>query len=166
MAVLAPLAASAGAVAASSGFQLAMAGVSAVGQLAAGAAQRRQYEAQARQAELRGRSEAIAYKQKGADALRNLNETLAAIISRGAAGGIDPTSGSAATLQRFAMGEGVREFNVAADNAVMALGQASTQAGIYKQAGQAAQLSSFVGAAGTLGQGAYRYGQLQPTAIA
>jgi len=161
MAVLAPLAASAGAVAASSGFQLAMAGVSAVGQMAAGAAQRRQYEAQARQAELRGRSEAIAYKQKGADALRNLNETLAAIISRGAAGGIDPTSGSAATLQGFAMGEGVREFNVAADNAVMALGQASTQAGIYKQAGQAAQLSSFVGAAGTLGQGAYRYGQLQ-----
>jgi len=160
MAVLAPLAASAGAVAASSGFQLAMAGVSAVGSIAAGAAQRRQYEAQARQAELRGRSEAIAYKQKGADALRNLNETLAAIISRGAAGGIDPTSGSAATLQGFAMGEGVREFNVAADNAVMALGQASTQAGIYKQAGQAAQLSSFVGAAGTLGQGAYRYGQL------
>jgi hypothetical protein len=135
MAVLAPLAASAGAVAATSGFQLAMAGVSAVGSIAAGAAQRRQYEAQARQAELRGRSEAIAYKQKGADALRNLNETLAAIISRGAAGGIDPTSGSAATLQRFAMGEGVREFNVAADNAVMALGQASTQAGIYKQAG-------------------------------
>ena len=44
MAVLAPLAASAGAVAASSGFQLAMAGVSAVGQMAAGAAQRRQYE--------------------------------------------------------------------------------------------------------------------------
>ena len=160
MAVLAPLATAATGLAASGGFQLAMAGVSAVGQMAAGSAQRRQYEAQARQAELRGRSEAIAYKQKGADALRNLNETLAAIISRGAAGGIDPTSGSAATLQRFAMGEGVREFNVAADNAVMALGQASTQAGIYKQAGQAAQLSSFVGAAGTLGQGAYRYGQL------
>ena len=160
MAVLAPLATAATGLAASGGFQLAMAGVSAVGQMAAGAAQRRQYEAQARQAELRGRSEAIAYKQKGADALRNLNETLAAIISRGAAGGIDPTSGSASTLQGFAMGEGVRDFNVAADNAIMALGQASTQAGIYKQAGQAAQLSSFVGAAGTLGQGAYRYGQL------
>ena len=160
MAVLAPLASAAASVATSGGFQLAMAGISAASQISAGNAQRAQYEAQARQAELRGRSEAIAYKQKGADALRNLNETLAAIISRGAAGGIDPTSGSAATLQRFAMGEGVREFNVAADNAVMALGQASTQAGIYKQAGQAAQLSSFVGAAGTLGQGAYRYGQL------
>tara|TARA_R110000803_G_scaffold1894_3_gene6252 strand:+ start:519 stop:998 length:480 start_codon:yes stop_codon:yes gene_type:complete len=153
MAFLAPMVAS-------SGFQMAMAGVSALGKISAGAAQKRQYQAQAEQAELRGRSEAIAYKQKGADALRNLNQTLAAIISRSAAGGVDPTSGSAATLQQFAMGEGVREFNIAADNAVMALGQASAQSSNYKQAGQAAQLSSFVSAAGSLGQGAYRYGQL------
>jgi len=152
MAVLAPMVAS-------SGFQLALAGASALGQLSVGAAQKRQYQMQAEQAELRGRSEAIAYKQKGADALRNLNETLAAIIARSAMGE-DPTSGSAATLQQFAMGDGVREFNIAADNAVMALGQASTQAGIYQQAGKAAQLSSYVSAAGTLGQGAYRYGQL------
>ncbi len=128
--------------------------------LYAGKKQQQVYDKQAAEAKIRGRSEAIAYKQKGADALSMLNETLAAINARAGAGGVDPTSGSAATLQSYAMGEGVREFNIAADNAVMALGQASTQAGIYKQAGQAAQLSSFVGAAGTLGQGAYRYGQL------
>jgi len=160
MAVLAPIAAAATPIITSAGFQAAAAGVSALGTIAAGAAQRRQYEAQARQAELRGRAEALAYKQRGTDALRNLNETLAAIISRSAAGGVDPTSGSAATLQQFAMGEGVREFNIAADNAVMALGQGQTQAGIYKQAGQAAQLSSYVQAVGQIGQGAYRYGQL------
>ena len=142
------------------GFQLFSAGVSALGQISAGAAQRRQYQMQAEQAELRGRSEAIAYKQKGADALRNLNETLAAIISRSAAGGVDPTSGSAATMQMFAVSEGAREKQIAQDNAIMALGQASTQAGIYQSAGRAAQLSSYVSAAGTLGQGAYRYGQL------
>jgi len=34
------------------------------------------------------------------------------------------------------------------------------QAGIYKQAGQAAQLNSYVQAAGTFGQAVYRYGQL------
>ena len=139
-----------GAMMATGGAQMAMGAFSAMGQLAAGSAQKRQYAQQARQAEIQGRSQAIAYKQKGADALRNLNETLAAIIS-----------GSAATLQQYAMGEGVREFNIAADNAVMALGQASTQAGIYQSAGRAAQLSSFVSAAGNLGQGAYRYGQLQ-----
>ena len=150
-----------GAMMATGGAQMAMGAFSAMGQLAAGSAQKRQYAQQARQAEIQGRSQAIAYKQKGADALRNLNETLAAVISRSAAGGIDPTSGSAATLQQFAMSEGVREKNIAADNAIMALGQASTQAGIYQSAGRAAQLSSFVSAAGTLGQSAYRYGQLQ-----
>jgi hypothetical protein len=139
---------------------LASSAVSAYGQMRAGQAQREMYEQQAAQAKLRGRAEAIAYKQKGADALRNLNETLSAIIARTAAGLGDPTSGSAATLQRFAMGEGVREFNIAADNAAMALGQASEQAGIYKQAGQAAQLNSYVQAAGTFGQAVYRYGQL------
>jgi hypothetical protein len=135
-------------------------GISAVGTLAAGAAQKRQYGLQAEQAELRGRSEAIAYKQKGSDALRRLNETLSAIVARAGAGGVDPTSGSAATLQRFAMGEGIREFNIAADNAVMALGQGSAQAGIYQTAGNAAQLNSYVSAAGTIGSGAYRYGQV------
>ena len=145
---------------ATGGFQLFSAGVSALGQISAGAAQKRQYQMQAEQAELRGRSEAIAYKQQGSDALRNLNETLAAIISRAAAGGVDPTSGDSATLQQYALSEVSIEKQIAEDNAIMALGQASTQAGIYQSAGRAAQLSSYVSAAGTLGQGAYRYGQL------
>ena len=145
---------------ATGGFQLFSAGVSALGQLSAGAAQKRQYQMQAEQAELRGRSEAIAYKRQGSDALRNLNETLAAIISRSAAGGVDPTSGDSATLQQYALSEVSIEKQIAQDNAIMALGQASTQAGIYQSAGRAAQLSSYVSAAGTLGQGAYRYGQL------
>ena len=149
------------ATAALSTTQLVLAGASAAGTVMSGMAQRQQYKMQAEQAQLRGRSEAIAYKQKGADALRNLNETLAAVISRSAAGGVDPTSGSAATLQQYAMGEGIREFNIAADNASMALGQASAQAGIYKSAGQSAMLSSLVSAGGAVGQGAYRYGQLQ-----
>ena len=146
---------------ATGGAQMAMAGVSAIGQLAAGSAQKRQYAQQARQAEIQGRSQAIAYKQKGADALRNLNETLAAIISRAGSGGVDPTSGSAATMQMYAMSEGAREKNISQDNQVLALGQASMQAGEYRSAGRSAQLSSFVSAAGTLGQGAYQYGQLK-----
>ena len=58
------------------------------------------------------------------------------------------------------MGEGVREFNIAADNAAMAIGQASMQANIYRQAGKTAQFSSNISAIGTLGQGAYQYGQV------
>lgn len=134
--------------------------VSAFGKLQAGAAQRRMYDEQAAQAQMRGRSEAIAYKQQGADVLRNLNENLSAIIARSAAGGVDPTSGSAAVLQQYAMAEGVREKNIAADNALLAEGQASTQAHQYRMAGQAAQQASLFQAAGTLGTGIYRYGQL------
>ena len=135
-------------------------GISAVGTLAAGAAQKRQYEQQAAQADLRGRSEALAYKQQGVAALRNLNETLAAIVSRSASGGVDPTSGSALTLQRFALAEGAREKSISQDNQALALGQASMQAGIYRSAGRTAQLNSYVSAAGTIGSGAYRYGQV------
>lgn len=156
---MAAFAALAGGVSASTAL-VASTAISAVGALAAGAAQKRAYDAQARQAEIRGRSQAIAYKQQGADALRNLNETLAAVIARSAAGGVDPTSGSAATVQQYAMSEGAREFSIAADNSVMALGQADAQAYQYRAAGQAAQMNAFVQAAGTVATGAYRYGQL------
>ena len=164
MAFLAPLAttaaASAGTFLASGAGMALTTGISAVGTLAAGAAQKRQYGLQAEQADLRGRSEAIAYKQQGANALRNLNETLAAIISRAGAGGVDPGSGSALTLQRFALAEGAREKSIAQDNEALALCQSSMQAGIYRSAGRSAQLNSYVSAAGTIGSGAYRYGQV------
>ena len=135
-------------------------GISAVGTLAAGAAQKRQYDQQAKQAELRGRSEALAYKQQGVDALRNLNETLAAIVSRAGSGGVDPNSGSALTLQRYALAEGAREKSLSQDNQALALGQASMQSGIYQTAGKTAQLNAIATAAGNIGSRSYQYGQL------
>ncbi len=151
MAAVAPIAAP---------LMLASSALSAYGQIRAGQAQREMYDEQAAQARMRGRSEAIAYKQQGADVLRNLNENLSAIIARSAAGGVDPTSGSAAVMQQYAMAEGIREKNIAADNALLAEGQAATQAHQYRMAGRAAQQVSFFQAAGTLGMGIYRYGQL------
>ena len=74
--------------------------ISAAGQIKSGRAQRDQYRREADLAQLKGRTEAIAYKQKGADILSNLNNTLAAIIARSAAGGVDPTSGSSAVLAK------------------------------------------------------------------
>jgi hypothetical protein len=49
---------------------LASSALSAYGQIRAGQAQREMYDEQAAQARMRGRSEAIAYKQQGADVLR------------------------------------------------------------------------------------------------
>lgn len=134
--------------------------ISAFGALQAGRAQQQMYNAQAAQAELKGRTEAIAYKQQGADVLRNLNENLAATIARAASGGVDPTSGSAAVLQGYAMSEGMRERNQAADNALMARGQATTQASQYIMAGKNARTASVYQAIGTIGAGAYAFGQL------
>jgi len=125
-----------------------------------GAAQQASYERQAEQAELRGRSEAIAYKQKGSEALKRLNETLAAIIARAGAGNVDPTSGSAVTVQQFAMGEGIEEFNIAADNAALALSEGYTQGGIYRSAGSTAKKTADVAALGSVGEAAYMAGQL------
>ena len=138
------------------GSKLAQAGA----QSEVGRAQQRGYEQQAQQAELKGRSEAIAYKQQGAEALQNLNETLAAIIARAGAGGVDPTSGSAATVQMFAMSEGATEAQISKDNAVLALGEGYTQGGIYRSAGSTARRSANVSAAVSIGEAAYSAGKL------
>ena len=61
---------------------------SAIGTISAGKAQQQAYNSQAAQAVIKGRSQAIAYKQQGADVLRNLNQNLAAIVARAAAGGV------------------------------------------------------------------------------
>lgn len=140
--------------------QLGLGVASAGATLSAGKAQQRGYEQQSKQALIRGRQEALAWKQKGADALKNLNETLAAITARAAAGGVDATSGSARTIAEYAQGEGIREANIAADNAAMAMGQASQQAFIYREAGYTAYKTSQIQAVSTLAQSAFRYGQL------
>ena len=129
--------------------QLALAGVAIAGQVVAGAARQREYNEKASQEKLRGRSEALAYKQQGVSALARLNETLATIINNAAFGGVDPRSGSARTMQSAAMSEGIREFNLSEDNAILALGQATHQAAIYKDAGQTARTTSYLGAAET-----------------
>jgi hypothetical protein len=103
---------------------------------------------------------AMSGRQKGSEALKRLNETLAAIVARAGAGGVDPTSGSAVTVQQFAMGEGIEEFNIAADNAALALGEGYTQGGIYRSAGSTAKKTADVAALGSVGEAAYMAGQL------
>ena len=140
--------------------------VSAAGSIAAGQSQRRAYNAQAEQARIQGRSQAIAYKQQGANVLRNLNETLASTIAMAGAGNVDPTSGSARVLQDFARAEAYAEYGTALDNAVLAREGAAAQAQIYRMAGRAAFQTGVVNAIGALGQGIQRSLTLQPGATA
>lgn len=134
--------------------------ISAAGQIQAGRQQQKMYDAQAADALMKGRSEAIAYKQQGADVLRNLNENLAAIIARVSAGNVDATTGSAATISLFGEAEAGKEYHQAQDNAVMAEGQAASQAHQYTMAGKAAKQTGMMNAMGTISSGIFRFGQL------
>ena len=107
---------------------------------------RTEYDAKAAQERLRGRSQALQYKQQGINVLRQLNENLASTVARAAAGGVDPLSGSALNLQNYAMREGVRDYNQSRDNATIATGMAEYQAKQYKAAGSAAFRQGVLGA--------------------
>lgn len=128
--------------------QLAATGLQMYGIYKKGRAEKLRYNQEAAQARLRGRSQAIAYKQQGADVLRRMNENMSTIVARAAAGGVDPLSGSAQALQNYARKEGYREYNTAIDNSQLALGMADYQAEIYKKAGRTAMTTAYIGMAG------------------
>lgn len=121
-----------------------------------GAVARAQYDAQAAQERLRGRAQALQYKQQGINVLRQLNENLASTVARAAAGGVDPLSGSALNLQNYAMREGSRDYNQSRDNAIIATGMANYQAQQYKAAGKAAYRSGMLTAATSLAPSALK----------
>ena len=132
--------------------QIALAAFSAIGTMAAAKQQQAMYNEQAAQAKIQGRTQAIQYKQQGADVLRNMNETLAMTTARAGQFG-DPTLGSALALQKFALSEGYGEYGTSIDNSELALAGAAAQASIYRQAGRTARMTGYVQAAGTMGEG-------------
>ena len=135
--------------------QIALAAFSAIGTMAAAKQQQAMYNEQAAQANIQGRTQAIQYKQQGADVLRNMNETLAMTTARAGQFG-DPTLGSALALQKFALSEGYGEYGTSIDNSELALAGAAAQASIYRQAGRTARMTGYVQAAGTMGEGINR----------
>ena len=117
--------------------------------------EQKMYDAKAAQAQLQGRARATQYRLQAARVMQNLNETLATTVAR-ASVTQDPLSGSALSLQNYAVKEGAYEYGTAKDNAVLAISDADTQANIYKQAGKTAMITGVVKAAGAAGQGYYQ----------
>lgn len=126
-------------------------GISAYSAWREGAYARAEYDARAAQERLRGRAQALQYKQQGIEVLRRLNENLASTVARAAAGGVDPLSGSALNLQNYAMREGMRDYNQSRDNALIATGMSEYQAQQYKAAGKAAYRTGLLSAITTIG---------------
>jgi hypothetical protein len=133
---------------------LAQSAISAVGQYKAGKAAEANYKSQANMAEFQGRSQAIAYKQKGVEALDGLVRSNASINAAAGAGLVQVNlTGSAATIKTANQRFGVSNFNTAKRNAVMATEMAGMQANIYRAAGKSAAQAGLYSAIGTLGKG-------------
>ena len=135
--------------------------VSTVMQVQAARQQKAIYNAQAAQERLKGRAKATEYKNQAANVMRRLNETLSTTIAR-ASVGADPLSGSALTMNNFAISEAAGEYYTSKDNQVLALSNADAQANIYKAAGQQAMMTGYANAIGTASTGYYQALQMKP----
>ena len=172
---------------------LVMAGVSAVATIAGGQAQAKMANAQAAAAQqaaqqqamaslreatmqrMQTRSEVLKYKEQGVRTLENIVQTMASVNAMAGAGGIDPFSGSAASLGQFALARGADEFYTARDNATITLRAGEMQAGVFEEEaqlavdrgaqkasllryeGKVAKTQSYFKAATTLGEAGYKY---------
>jgi len=150
--------------------------VSAYGQYEQGKTQQKIYNAQAeqaniqagfqaQQAEMQGRTEAMRARQEGVKTLVNINRTLSTVRARAGAGAIDPFSGSAGSLQTYALREGYTDFDLSQENAKLASSSAGFQANVYRYSGSAnadilrasgaaAKQAGLYQAIGTVGQAA------------
>lgn len=133
--------------------------VGAIGQIKAGQQQEAIYQAQAQQEEIKGRTEAIRAREEGVKTLDAIRRTMSTINARGAAGAIDPMSGSAGSLQTYALREGYTEFDISQENAKLAAASAGFQANIYRASGAAAREAGFYSAIGTIGSAGMSYAQ-------
>lgn len=139
---------------------LGAAGLSAVAQLKSGQATAGGLRSQATQTRMQAKGEALKYKQQGVAVLENILQTQATLNARGAAGGIDPFSGSANALQQYALAQGAKENYTTMDNAIIAVRSGELQAQEYESAARSAMSQARMGAIMSLAQGAFSYGML------
>lgn len=135
------------------------------------AAQAEQAAMQATQARVQARSEALKFRRQGVEVLDRIVRNNATINARAGAGGIDPFSGSAKSLQQYALAKGGLEFFTAEDNEAITtlMGehrakQFMHQAEVLTMRGNQAMKAARVGALVSLGQAAMSGAQLFPGA--
>ena len=139
---------------------LGAAGLSAVAGLKSGQATAGGLRSQATQTRMQAKGEELKYKQQGVAVLDNILRTQAAITARGAAGSVDPFSGSAGNLQQYALAKGALEMYAAEDNRLIVERIGELQAQEYESAARSAMSQARMGAIMSLAQGAFSYGNL------
>tara|TARA_B100000963_G_scaffold14524_1_gene11143 strand:+ start:4178 stop:4891 length:714 start_codon:yes stop_codon:yes gene_type:complete len=89
------------------------------------------YRAQGEAAAVKGRKDALNFKEEGIQVLKQINMNMAVINAKGGAGNFDPlsTGDTGDILMGYNLREGVNDFTIARDNSTIAL-----QMGRYEQA--------------------------------
>lgn len=153
---------------------LAAAALQAVGSIQQGKYQQASLNMQAMQArvnasasELEGRQNALNYRKQALDVLDRQRRMSATLVARGAAGGVDPFSGSPMSVDQWNAFKAGDEYNLGLENADMALASGlaksqmfEAQSASYIAAGKQAMRQAYISAAASLAQGAYSYGKL------
>jgi hypothetical protein len=136
---------------------LAIAGLQAVSSIQQGKYQQSMYNLQAQQAELKGRQDALKYSNQALQALEQQRRLSSAIVAKGAAGGIDPFSGSPMTVDRWNAFKAGEEYNLGMENADMAIAGGLAQSQSLQAAGKQAMKTAYFNAAVSIAQGVYGY---------
>tara|TARA_R110000803_G_scaffold14841_6_gene41247 strand:+ start:3026 stop:3520 length:495 start_codon:yes stop_codon:yes gene_type:complete len=132
-------------------FQLIGTVIGAVAKVRSAQAEQVQYEMKARNEEIKGRIDAVNYKNQGTEVLRNMEKAMASSTARSAAGGLNPyASGESADLiNTYSMKIGIGDFGMARTNAMLALDASRRNASQYRTAGKyAVQYGMLSAAAG------------------
>jgi hypothetical protein len=127
-----------------------LAGLTAVSQLQAGKAQAKGLMQQAAFKKVQAKSEALKYKQQGVNVLDNILSTQATINARAGAGGIDPFSGSARSLQQLALAKGATEKYLTDEGFSIQIGMGDAQAQQYASQAKSAMATARTQAFSTL----------------
>jgi hypothetical protein len=138
---------------------LAIAGLQAVSSIQQGKYQQSMYNLQAQQAELKGRQDALKYSTQALQALEQQRRLSSAIVAKGAAGGIDPFSGSPMTVDRWNAFKAGEEYNLGMENADMAIAGGLAQSQSLQAAGKQVMKQAYFNAAVNVAMGAYQYSQ-------
>ena len=166
MGFMAALGSAAGVSGAAQGIGMVASAASSMSQMMAARSQARGLAAQATMARIQGKQEALRYREQGLSVLDNILQTQAAINARAAAGGIDPFSGSALALTRYAEGRGARELYTIQDNQIIAERGGEMQAAEYMKQARATMRAGFIGSIASGATTAYQFGLIGgPTAL-
>lgn len=142
------------------GLQLAVSAASAVSQMQAARSQARGLAAQATMARIQAKQESLKYKAQGVQVMDNILRTQAAIVARAGSGGIDPFSGSALKLAKYAAAKGVQEMYTVQDNELITIRGGEMQAAQYMQQAKSTMKAGMIGAAVSFGTTAYNVGMI------